>query len=251
MGCIQALPADGYGLHYRRDFFHRCRIAQVSQWEDRVGTREFASVAENQSGILQIEINQYLSRLFALRALFSPRVTRSAGNNSRSSRIRSCGINTATQSVSWIPRVPHTERATRERAAVDDGIPDYQIKAVGLGPGGSLAPSPERDEYFPIFYSTEKPKTSPVFGIDLASERKRRETLERAGRNEPTSHVRGLRTPHRLWRSIWLYCRAADVSTRSAVRHRGGTKTQSIGFVQGAFQTSVMIETILAAAPEP
>ena len=57
---------------------------------------------------------------------------------------------TAIQSVSWIPRVPHAEREARERAAVDDGIPGYRIKAVG--PGGSLAPSPERDEYFPILY---------------------------------------------------------------------------------------------------
>src|ERR1700682_3398326 len=42
----------------------------VSQWEDRIGIREFHSVAENQSGILQNGINQYLSRLVALRALF-------------------------------------------------------------------------------------------------------------------------------------------------------------------------------------
>ena len=42
----------------------------VSQWEDRVGIREFDSVAENQSGILQNGIIQYLSRLVALRALF-------------------------------------------------------------------------------------------------------------------------------------------------------------------------------------
>src|ERR1700730_11968421 len=42
----------------------------VSQWEDRVAVQEFQFVAENQSGILQNGINQYLSRLVALRALF-------------------------------------------------------------------------------------------------------------------------------------------------------------------------------------
>src|ERR1700674_1040932 len=42
----------------------------VSQWEDRVGIREFHSLAENQSRLLQNGINQYLSRLVALRALF-------------------------------------------------------------------------------------------------------------------------------------------------------------------------------------
>src|SRR5580704_10350439 len=153
----------------------------VSRWEDRVGIQEFHSVAENQSGLLQNGINQYLSRLVALRALFESsrdEVSRRQFELFAESILQD---QTAIQSVSWIPRVPHTERAARERAAIDDGIPGYQIKAVG--PGGSLAPSPERDEYFPIFYSTEKPKTSPVFGIDLASEPKRRKTLERAWRN--------------------------------------------------------------------
>src|ERR1700682_1885944 len=155
----------------------------VWQWEDRVGIQEFHSVAENQSGILQNGINQYLSRLVALRALFESsrdEVSR------RQFEIFAEGVlrdQTAIQSVSWVPRVSHAERAARERAAIDDGIPGYQIKSVG--PGGSLARSPERDEYFPIFYSTEKPKTSAVFGIDLASERKRRGTRGRGGRRNP------------------------------------------------------------------
>src|SRR6202045_239516 len=124
----------------------------VSQWEDRVAIREFQSVAENQFGILQNGINQYLNRLVALRALFESsrdEVSR------RQFEIFAEGIlrdQKAIQSVSWIPRVSHAERAARERAAIDDGIPGYRIKSVG--PGGSLAPSPERDEYFPIFYST-------------------------------------------------------------------------------------------------
>src|SRR5205807_1584825 len=155
----------------------------VSQWEDRVATREFYSVAENQSEILQNGIDQYLSRLVALRALFESSRDEVSRRQFEIFAEKILRDQTAIQSVSWIPRVSHAERAARERAAIDDGIPGYRIKAVGLGPDGSLAPSPERDEYFPIFYSTEKPKTSPVFGIDLSSERKRRETLERAWRN--------------------------------------------------------------------
>ena len=158
---------------------------------------------------------------------------------------------TAIQSVSWVPRVPHTERAARERAAIDDGIPGYQIKAVGLGPDGSLAPSPERDEYFPIFYSTEKPKTSPVFGIDLASERKRRETLERAWRNNQPATLADFRlhtgAGDRFGFIVVLPMYRKDLPSDTAEER----KRNLIGFVQGAFQTSVMIETILAAAPKP
>src|SRR6202030_1622940 len=223
----------------------------VSQWEDRVAIREFQSVAENQSGILQNGINQYLSRLVALRALFESshdEVSRGQFEIFAEEILRD---QTAIQSVSWIPRVPHAERAARERAAIDDGMPDYHIKAVGLGPDGSLAPSPERDEYFPIFYSTEKPKTSPVFGIDLASEPKRRETLQRAWRNNQPATFADF-TLHtgagdRLGFIVMLPIYRQDLPSDTEEER----KRNLIGFIQGAFQTSVMIETILAAAPQP
>ncbi|MFZ2068486.1 MAG: hypothetical protein WAV27_21140 [Xanthobacteraceae bacterium] len=47
---------------------------------------------------------------------------------------------------------------------VGEGLPDYHIRS--LGPNGSLPASPERDEYFPKFYSTEA-MGSPVYGIDI------------------------------------------------------------------------------------
>jgi diguanylate cyclase len=223
----------------------------VSQWEDRVGIQEFRSVAENQAGILQSGINQYLSRLVALRALFESSRDEVSRKQFEIFAERILRGQTAIQSVSWVPRVPHAERAARERAAIDDGIPGYQIKAVGLGPDGSLAPSPERDEYFPIFYSTEKPNTSPVFGIDLASERMRRETLERAGRNNLPATFADFRlhtgSGDRFGFIVVLPMYRQDLPSATEVER----KRNLIGFVQGAFQTSVMIETILAAAPKP
>src|SRR6202043_3059032 len=223
----------------------------VSQWEDRVGIREFHSVAENQSGLLQNGINQYLSRLVALRALFESsrdEVSRRQFEIFAEWILRD---QTAIQSVSWIPRVSHAQRAARERAAIDDGIPGYHIKAVGSGPDGSLAPSPEREEYFPIFYSTEKPKTSPVFGIDLASERKRRETLERAWRNNQPATFTDFRLHtgggDRFGFIVVLPMYRQDLPSNTEEER----ERNLIGFVQGAFQTSVMIETILAAAPKP
>ena len=223
----------------------------VSQWEDRVGIREFHSVAENQSGILQNGINQYVSRLVALRALFESSLGEVSRRQFEIFAEEILRDQTAIQSVSWIPRVPHAERAARERAAIEDGIPGYHIKAVGLGPGGSLAPSPQRDEYFPIFYSTEKPKTSPVFGIDLASERKRRETLERAWRNNRPATFADFRlhtgAGDRFGFIVVLPMYRQDLPSDTEEER----KRNLMGFVQGAFQTSVMIETILAAAPKP
>src|SRR6202521_1746971 len=223
----------------------------VSQWEDRVGIQEFQAAAENQSGILQNGIDQYLSRLVALRALFESSRDEVSRRQFEIFAERILRDQTAIQSVSWIPRVSHAERAARERAAIDDGIPGYHIKAVGLGPDGSLAPSPERDEYFPIFYSTEKPKTSPVFGIDLASERKRRETLERAWRNNQLATLADFKlhtgVGDRFGFIVVLPMYRQDLPSDTEEER----KRNLIGFIQGAFQTSVMIETILVNAPMP
>src|SRR6202140_3679620 len=223
----------------------------VSQWENRVAIRELQTVAQNQSGILQNGINQYLGRLVALRALFESSRDEVNRRQFEIFSERTLRDQTAIQSVSWIPRVSHAERAAYERSAIDDGIPGYHIKAVGLGPDGSLALSPERDEYFPIFYSTEKPKTSSVFGIDLASEPKRREVLDRAWRNNQPATFADF-TLHtgagdRLGFIVMLPIFRQDLPSDTAEER----KRNLIGFVQGAFQTSVMIETILAAAPQP
>jgi len=221
----------------------------VSQWEDRVAIREFQSVAENQSGILQNGINQYLSKLVALRALFESSRDEVSRRQFEIFVERTLRDQTAIRSVNWIPRVSHAERAVRERSAIDDGITGYHIKAVG--PDGSLAPSPDRDEYFPIFYSSEKSITSPLFGLDLASEPKRRETLKRAWRNNQPATMADFKlhtgAGDRFGFFVVLPMYRQDLPSDTEEER----KRNLIGFVQGAFQTSVMIETILAAAPRP
>jgi diguanylate cyclase (GGDEF)-like protein len=221
----------------------------VSRREERIATLEFGSVAENQSMVLQNGINEYLSRLVALRALFESSGREVSRREFEVFAERLLRDQTAIQSVNWIPRVRRAEREARERAAVDDGIPGYRIKAVG--PEGSLAPSPEQDEYFPIFYSTEKPKTSPIFGIDLASERMRRETLGRAWRNNRAATLADFMlhtgTGDRIGFMVLVpvYWRDLPSDTEE------DRKRNLVGFVQGAFQTSVMIETILGATAKP
>jgi CHASE domain len=65
--------------------------------------------------------------------------------------------------IAWIPRVKHEVRATHETAATRDGLTDYHIRAIARD--GSLPISPERNEYFPKYYSTEV-RSSPVYGLD-------------------------------------------------------------------------------------
>jgi hypothetical protein len=140
VGHVPALLANVYGLRHRCEAFHRCRIACFamggSGWDSGVPLRRREPIRDSTKN----GINQYLSRLVALRALFessSGEVSRRQFEIFAEEILRD---QTAIQSVSWIQRVPHAERAARERAAIDDGIPGYQIKAVVFiysSPGGS------------------------------------------------------------------------------------------------------------------
>src|SRR4029077_10401350 len=80
--------------------------------------------------------------------------------------------------MGWFPRVGRDERAALELAAARDGLSDYHIRSVGEG--ASLPVAPERDEYFPKFYSTEA-WTAPVYGLDLK---------DGGGRERALNHIR-------------------------------------------------------------
>lgn len=49
-----------------------------------------------------------------------------------------------------------------EAAAIADGVSGYGIKSIS---DGRPTAAPQRDEYFPVFFSTE-PKTSVIYGME-------------------------------------------------------------------------------------
>ena len=160
----------------------------VAEWEERITKVEFDGVAETQAIIMQNGMNEYVSRLEALRTLFestNEEITRSEYETfSRHLFAQHPGI----LRVAWAPKINRKERAEYEAAAIDDGVSDYHIKSIASE--GNVVTAPESDQYFPIFFSTEA-KTSMVYGLDYWSEPARRATLERA-RDE--DHVTVLRT---------------------------------------------------------
>ena len=137
---------------------------------------------------MQNGMNEYVSRLEALRTLFestNDEITRSEYETfSRRLFAQHPGI----LRVAWAPKINRKERTEYEAAAIDDGVSDYHIKSIASE--GNVVTAPESDQYFPIFFSTEA-KTSMVYGLDYWSEPARRATLERA-RDE--DHVTVLRT---------------------------------------------------------
>ncbi|HZZ18257.1 MAG TPA: CHASE domain-containing protein [Opitutaceae bacterium] len=84
------------------------------------------------------------------------------------------------QALEWIPCVPHAQRDDFERSALADGMESFSFKEIG--PDGQIMPARERQEYSPVFYAEPLQTNAPALGLDLASDPRRREALERAAR---------------------------------------------------------------------
>ena len=220
----------------------------VGAREDRLARQEFTESAADQASALQAGLDEYLAKLVALRSFFgaSEEVTRREFDLFTRPFMdgRAAGI----LGFSWIPKVKRDTRFAHELAGTQDGIPDYQIKE--LTPDGKLTPAPERDDYFPVFYAREKLQ-SRVYGLDLQDGGVRQKPLDRA------------RDSNRLSAS-------EDILLQSAAGYRKGffavlpvyrrdlphetvedRRRNLLGFVQGVFQFSVMVDTILAATKSP
>jgi hypothetical protein len=121
-----------------------------------------SKVSPDQSIIMQNGMNEYISRLVALRTLFesaNEEVTRSEFE-AFAGRLfeRHPGI----LRVAWLPRVNRKERAEYEAAAITDGISGYRIKS--LNADGSITTAPQNDEYYPVsFPPSRRPRWSMVW----------------------------------------------------------------------------------------
>ena len=221
----------------------------VSRWEDRTTELEFSARTSNVALILQAGMNEYFNKVLALRALFSSSargVTRSEFDGFSQELLRR---QTAMLSVSWIPRVKQEGRIEHELAAVRDGIARYHIRSVTAD--GSLVTSAERNEYFPVYYTSEKERADSIYGLDLGDGGLREEALSR-GRDgdrlvasEPIVLQTGTGNRRGFFVLLPVYQQGLPHDT---VEER---RRNLAGFVQGVFQTSVMIETILRDIKTP
>src|SRR5450631_3315464 len=157
-----ALVAAGVGL-----LLSLLAACAIGRWEQRVSRVEFEGVAANELIELQNGINEYLSRLVALRTLFesaNEEITRSEFEVFSGRLFEN---HPGILRVGWLPKIYRKERADYEAAAVNDGVVGYQIKAFVAA--DVVSPAPPSNQYFPVFFSTE-PKTSPVYGLDYSTE---------------------------------------------------------------------------------
>jgi diguanylate cyclase (GGDEF)-like protein len=217
----------------------------VWQWEDSLGQAKLTAAARNHLAALQDGLDDYLSKLTSVRALFeaSDEVTR---REFQTFTRRLLENESAIQNFSWVPRVTRAERAALEAAAIRDGIPGYGIKAVSAE--DRIVPSPQRDEYFPIFYSSVAQNTSPVYGIDLGSQPAIRARLERARDHDRLSVV-----PDFILHSVAGNVRAFLFSLpvyRAGLPHDSVEERRRnlLGFVHGGFFSGLAFEKILSTS---
>ena len=219
----------------------------VWHWEDNVAQRELKDVGNGHFLALQNGLDEYLGKLTALRALFE------ANDNVRRDEFetftaRLLQHQTAIQNLSWVPRVMRDDRAAFERAAAHD-IPGYRIKAVA--DDDTIAPSPERDEYLPIFYSSVKVVTSPIYGIDLASQSVIRQKLYPARDEDRFSAVPDF-VLHSQSGNVHGFLFSLPVYKRGLPHETVGDRRANLkGFVHGAFLTAEAFGHIIDTATMP
>ena len=228
--------------------------ASVAVWylafsgEQRAIVQEFNGRANNQAITLQNGIDDYWDELYAVHALFESlnlNVTREEFEIfSREQLSRHTGI----LNIAWAPRVKRDERAAHELAAARDGVSDYHIRAAA--PDGNLIISPERDEYYPKFYSTDA-RTSPVYGIDLSDGGPQGQTVRHIrdedvlSITEPLMLHTGQGDRRGFWAGVPIYARGLPHETVDDRRRN------LLGIVQAVFQIQVMFDSILADIRTP
>ncbi len=226
-------------------------ILSVSAWnavwvrEDRVAELELSEHADNYALLLQYGISEDLKMLAGLRALFQSsdrEITRKEYDAFTDLVLRD---KPAVQSLSWTPRVARMERDTLELAASRGDIPGNHIKAIT--PSG-LVRSADRDEYFPILYSTTESVASPIYGLDINSEPMRRSTLERARDSDQPATSAVFRLPAEVGDEraflVMLPVYRTNMPHDSVESRRRNLR----GLVVGVFRVRLMAETILARA---
>ena len=220
----------------------------IIQADNQDAERQFRVLAENRFMVLQNGLNDYVNRLKAVRALFDSSVEPVTRNGFEAFTRPLLSENAAIATLSWVPRVAGSDRAEHEQMGVREGLPDYHIKDIG--PDGKMTASPERDEYYPVFYATV-PMTSPLYGLDLRSETETLSELERArdqdclGFSPVPTLVTSSGTQGGFLFSLPIYKRG---SVYDSIESR---RKNLAGFVHGSLITAKMIDLTIADNKTP
>jgi CHASE1-domain containing sensor protein len=221
----------------------------ASERENRLALQQFEASAGDHLLVLQNGVDQYINDISAFRAAFQASEHGISRREFQSLSDLLFHEKNAIYATSWLPRVTRDERSAHELEGAREGLQGYSIKSVA--PDGSLAPTMEASEYFPVFYSSKEPSDSFPYGLDNNDGGTRRRTLERArdtDRAAASQNIvlrRGEGNRNGFLVALPVYKPGLPHDT---VEER---RRNLSGFIQGVFQTGVMIESILASTITP
>jgi diguanylate cyclase (GGDEF)-like protein len=215
----------------------------VGRWENRLARADFEGLAESQAILIQNGINEYVSRLTALRTRFESANEDITRNEYQTFSARLFEAHPGLLRVSWLPRIKRKERGEYEAAAITDGVPAFRIKAY---PDGAVAP--EGDEYFPVYFSTE-PKTAMVYGLDYWSVPERRAALEQARDYDMIGAVRTHLYDYKKGASGNSVMVGVPVYAKGTSRTTVADRRRNLtGFVVGQFDLPLLLQSIRATS---
>jgi len=216
----------------------------VGRWENRQARTDFEGVAEAQAILVQNGVNEYVSRLTALRTRFESANDDITRSEYQTFSTRLFEAHRGMLRLAWLPRIKRKERGEYEAAAITDGVPAFRIKSY---PDGTVAP--ESDEYYPVYFSTEA-KTSPVYGLDYWSIPDHRAVLEQS---RDYDMIGALRTRQNL---INQNERANAAMIGIPVYAKGTSRTTVAdrrrnlsGFIVGVFDLPMLLQSVRANNP--
>ena len=226
-----------------------CAWFAVSIWEERLSRAKFNDTAQDYAEVLQNGLDDYLSKIIAVRAFFESSVEVEPEEFALFTNQILKG-ETGKMRILWCPHVTRAQRAEFERAQVDKGLTGYAIKTWTAIGDPSL--SPEGDEYFPVLYSTVASKATGTLGMDLNSEPVRSRAIQRARDENAVAAAQNLtlRNPIGGIRRGFLFFDPVYKSGAPIVS-KGQRHNNILGVVVGVFQTNAVMDAILSTATLP
>ena len=215
----------------------------VSAWEERLYRQDFNNVAGDYASLLQNGVNEYLDKMRAMRAFYDSSHNVDPDEFTRFSDQILAGYG-ETMRLLWCPRVTRDERAAFERQQREAGLGDFAIRTWTAS--GPMPPEPQRDEYFPILYSTATQFRRATLGTDLDSEPARSEALAHArdGDTMATAQNIWLRNPIDGSRSGFLAF--LPVYTQGMPNDTVEQRRRSThGVIVGVFQIDAVFNAVL------
>ena len=216
----------------------------VGRWENRLARADFEAVAEAQAILVQNGVNEYVSRLTALRTRFESANDDITRSEYQTFSARLFEAHRGMLRLAWLPRIKRKERGEYEAAAITDGVPAFRIKSF---PDGTVAP--ESDEYYPVYFSTEA-KTSPVYGLDYWSIPDHRAVLEQSRDYDMIGALRTRQNlinqnerPNAVMIGIPVYAKG---TSRTTVADRRRNLT---GFIIGVFDLPMLLQAVRTNNP--